>query len=192
MQPTDGQYADGAPGITPEPKTKKTWHLKNKKEKGPYHAVPPKPSAEQADPPASEYPLLRLPMPIVTDQGIVPAGIYLIQTEVHDPKIGSLTALQKAPKAVLNGEKPLLLTRANQVIARIPVHPAEMPDENQEETGTSSPITQANPKIPVPIKVRAELSDDQKSLHLVVVSGKRQYESDEYPLGLDLRHKLTF
>ena len=197
--PTDGQYADGSPGVTPEPK--KHWHFKkrnksaeapNSKDQEEFHAVPPKPSAQKADPPASPYPLLRLPMPIITDQGIIPPGIYLIKTEVNDPIIGSMTAVYKAPKAVINGEKPLLLTRQNQVMARIPIHAATLPDENVEQTGTTSPITAINPKLPPSLKVRAELSADQRRLHLVVTHGSQHYESDEYTVGTDLRHKLTF
>jgi len=192
---SSGQFADGAPGIVPEGKKKLRFKRRSKQEAGQkttYHAVPSKPSDEQADPPASPYPLLRLPIPIITDQGVVPAGIYLIKTELTDPKIGSQTFVQKAPKAVIDGEKPLLLTQKNQVVARILIHKAVMPDENKEETGTSSPITTADPKIPVPIRVNAELSPDQRTIHLTVNNGKHYFESDDYAVGTDLRHKLTF
>jgi hypothetical protein len=196
---TDGQFGEGAPTITPAGKKKLHFRKKNnkknrkeEKEKEPFHAVPPKPSAQKADPPASPYPLLRLPMPIITNQGIVQPGIYLIKTEIDDPKIGSMTFVQEKPKAELDENKPLLLTRQNQVMARIPIHPATLPDENMAQTGTTSPLSPTNPKIPPPIKIRVEFSADQRSLHLVVTNGNQHYESDEYAIGTDLRRKLTY
>ena len=190
-QPASGQILEGAPISTDS--EKKHWHFRKKeKAKDAYHAVPPKPSAEQADPPASPYPLLRLPMPIITDQGIVQPGIYLIKTEVSDPKIGSQTFVQKAPKAVITAEKPLLLTRQNQVFASIPIHTSAMPDEDTDGPNGDGPITKVDPKLPDRIKVEAELSDDQKTIHLLITNGKQHYESDEYAVGVDLRHKLTF
>jgi len=170
----------------------RTKKLKDEKEKPPYSAVPPKPVAEQADPPPSPYPLLRLPMPIITEQGVVPAGIYLVKTELSDPMIGSATAVQKKPKAILTGETRILLTRQNVALASIPIHAAGAPKDDGEGGGSASPITSVDAKVPPIVKIRAELSSDKQTLHLLILEGNHYFQSGEYPVETDTRRKLTF
>jgi hypothetical protein len=170
----------------------RTKKAKDEAEKPPYSAVPPKPVAEQADPPPSPYPLLRLPVPIITQQGVVPAGIYLVKTELSDPMIGSATAVQKKPKAILTGETHILLTRQNLAIASIPIHAADAPKDDGEGGGIASPIKAVDAKIPPIMKIRAEFSADMKSLHLFLTNGNAYFKSNEYPVENDTRRKLTF
>jgi hypothetical protein len=170
----------------------RTKKAKDEAEKPPYSAVPPKPSAEMADPPPSPYPLLRLPVPIITQQGVVPAGIYLVKTELSDPMIGSATAVQKKPKAVLTGETRILLTRQNVAIASIPIHAAGAPKDDGEGGGSTSPIKAVDAKIPPIVKIRAELSADQKTLRLFILEGNHYFKSDSYSIEIDARRKLNF
>jgi hypothetical protein len=178
----------------------KMWPFKAKapKPQQTFRVIPPKPSALLADPPASPYPLLRLPMPIVTEQGVIYPGFYLIKpgnisasTSTGIP--GMRTGNEEThPKVELNAESSLLLTRQNQIMARIPIHVAAEHDENMEKTGTLSPITTAVPNLPPIVKVEAQLAPDQKTLRLLVTNGNHHYESDSYPVGTDPRHMLTF
>jgi hypothetical protein len=178
----------------------KLWPFKAKtpKKKQAFNVVPPKPSALKADPPASPYPLLRLSMPIVTEQGVIYPGFYLIKPDTASASAGTgIPGMRTGnedthPKVALNAGSALLLTRQNQILARIPIHTATGPDENVEKTGTPSPITTANPNLPPVLRVEAQLAPDQKTLRLLVTSGSHHYESDAYPVGTDTRRMLTF
>ena len=150
--------------------------------------VPPKPSAKMADPPASPYPLLRLTMPIVTEQGVIYPGFYLVKPETS-PKD---TTIVTPANATINANTPLLLTRQNQVLAKIAIHEVHLPGENLQKTGTPSPITKANPHIPTPLKVDARISSDQKTLTLRVTTETQQFESEAFPVGTDPRRLLTY
>ncbi len=154
----------------------------------PFRVIPPKPSAKIADPPASPYPLLRLTMPIVTEQGVIAPGFYLVKPETTSGNSKIITPAN----ATIDANSPLLLTRQNQVMARIAIHEVQLPDETIAETGTPSPITKANPNIPTRLKIEALLSDDQKTLTLRVKTGSKQFESDAFPVGTDPRRLLTY
>ncbi len=127
-------------------------------------------------------------MPIVTEQGVIAPGFYLVKPETTSGNSKIITPAN----ATIDANSPLLLTRQNQVMARIAIHEVQLPDETIAETGTPSPITKANPNIPTRLKIEALLSDDQKTLTLRVKTGSKQFESDAFPVGTDPRRLLTY
>ncbi len=143
----------------------------------------PGPSEEQIvevgprDIPASPDPLLRLPMPIRVEGGIIPAGFYLL----HARNIGPTSA-------------ELVLIQKNSPVLRFSVsRDGGTDDDNKTETGTASPIE----KLPLPPgqalrKAEIKLSADQQSLVIVLLDNKTRYSSAPFPLAVDQRHRIGY
>lgn len=135
------------------------------------------------DPPPSPYPLIRLPMPILTGSGPIPSGIYLVKP------------IQTSTPSATNtntSDISLALTRQDRVIFSFKAHPSTQPDENLALTGTPSPITQTTPASSSVTRVESRLSEDSKTLIIVITEGDRRFESEPFPVNTDTRHILTF
>jgi hypothetical protein len=135
------------------------------------------------DPPPSPYPLFRLPMPILTGTGTIPLGIYLVKP------IQNTTTPTANPS---NSDISLVLTQKDRVIFSFKAHPCTQADENVALTGTPSPLTRTTPASSLVTRVESRLSEDLKTLTIVITEGERRFESDPFPVNTDTRHILTF
>jgi hypothetical protein len=121
-------------------------------------------------------PLLRLPLPIRTESGIIPAGFYLVHLTGGTPDKPENVTLMQQSKAIL----------------RFSVREAgSLDDENRAVTGTASPIK----KIPAgAVGVKAEIrpTADQKGLTILILAGGRRFESEPFPVITDQRHVIGY
>jgi hypothetical protein len=139
------------------------------------------------DPPPSPYPLLRLPMPILTDAGPIGPGIYLVK-----PAPKTSEASPEAASSSPSSDISIILTRQDRVILPLKVHLSTKPDENMAQTGTPSPLVRTTPPAATVTHVEAQLAEDAKSITIVITENERRYESDPFPVNTDTRHVLTF
>jgi hypothetical protein len=166
-----------------EPK-KKGWFAKRREKKQ------PPPTDEQItqvgpkDPPPSPYPLLRLPMPIQTATGVIGPGIYLVKPAQRTAEAATNTA----GDPIIS----LILTRQNRAVLAFQAHPSAQPDENKALTGTESPLTRTAPAAAPITKVEAQVSEDLKTLTIVITENEKRFESDPFPVNIDTRHILTY
>lgn len=190
------QKTDGTPLLQPKtmpvkPDPSKSNPIKSNKEKKgiwPFNrkkeAVQPALSEEQIvkvgpkEPPASPYPLLRIPMPIQTESGLIQPGIYLIKPLTGASPDGS--------------GKTFLLTQRDRVVLQFQVQTTTLPDANIEKEGTPSPLSKTDPKLPTPMKVETKVSDDRKTLTIQVTQDNQTYESPSFPTATDRRPVLRY
>jgi hypothetical protein len=158
-------------------KKKGLWPF-TKGEKKPKTDKRPAPTEEQIvkvgprQTPPSLDPLLRLPLPIRTDSGIIPPGFYLVHLTGGNPDNPTNVMLMKKNKAVFR----FALKEAG-----------NLNDENISVTGTSSPIKKI-PRGGLGVKAETRLTADQKGLSIIIVTGGRRFESDLFPVASDQRH----
>jgi hypothetical protein len=117
--------------------------------------------------PAYPDPLLRLLFPIHTDQGIIQPGFYLVRQ------------LDKQAS-----ERTLALTRQHQVIFKFNV--SGIQDISQ------GPIQPMDRAAPPKLSMEARLSDDQKTLTLILTEGAKRYESQAFSTAVDTRKILNY
>ncbi|WP_303672880.1 hypothetical protein [Vampirovibrio chlorellavorus] len=134
------------------------------------------------DPPASPYPLIRIPMAFQTNQGPIPTGIYLLQPSPCQP----------ASDPSKPSHKCFSLTQRNKRLLVFEAHPVSLPDINLAKEGTPSPLSKADPQKPDPLIANIKLSPDQKTLSLQVQQGQNTLESDPFPVFVDQRTILTY
>ncbi len=134
------------------------------------------------DPPASPYPLIRIPMAFQTNQGPVPTGIYLLQPGPCQPASDPSKPSQKC----------FSLTQRNRRLLVFEAHPVSLPDINLAKEGTPSPLSKADLKKPDPLTATIKLSPDQKTLRFQVQQGQNTMESDPFPVFVDQRTILTY
>jgi hypothetical protein len=134
------------------------------------------------DPPASPYPLIRIPMTFQTSQGAIPPGIYLLQPSPCDPES---TPNQTASTC-------FSLTQRNKRLLVVQTHPVNLPDMNLAKEGTPSPLSKADLKKPDPLTAKIKLSPDQKTLFFQIQQGQNTMESDPFPVFVDQRTILTY
>lgn len=136
------------------------------------------------DPPASPYPLLRLFSPVLTNAGVINAGIYLVKPG-EKPNAAD-------DKASNQEEVSIILTRQNVPLHRLKLHASKAPDSDTTLSGTPSPISRTHPEKPEPLTVQAELSPDQKTIQILMKEGNHRYESEPFSVGIDQRPLLNF
>lgn len=169
-----------------ESKLKKLWPFKKDPQKAAAKALEkqPPPSEEQITKVGprlslpSPDPLLRLPLPIKSDEGIIPAGFYLVHLTGGDN----------------NQPRNVMLIQKNKAVLRFAVQSTgTLDDENKAETGTSSPIKKL-PQAPASPGLKAEikLTPDQKGLIIVVKNDQERFESEAFPVTTDQRHVITY
>lgn len=175
----------GADKTAPEKKQKKGWRLFSHSSKASEKPLTDEQITQVGpkDPAPSPYPLVRLSMPIQADTGIIGSGIYLIKPANPDKS----TQTNETNQGML-----LYLTRQNKVLAQIMAHPVKTVDENMALTGTPSPLTPVDPKLPPTLSVEPHLSEDLKTITFVVKEGDQRFESAPFPVITDQRHLLTF
>lgn len=191
------QKTDGTPLLQPkllptkpEKEKKGIWPFNHKK-------APPQPipTEEQIvkvgpkDPPPSPYPLVRIPMIIQTELGLVQPGIYLIKPA--QSKTAEATALPPQSGDAPAG-KTFILTQRDRLILQFQVHPISLPDPNIETEGTASPLTKTDKKLPTPMKVEVKISADRKTLTIQVTQDGQTFESPSFPTATDRRPVLQY
>lgn len=175
--------ADAGNDKTSQSKEKKPfWRFWDK----PKESKKPVPTEEQIvkvgpkDPPASPFPLIRLPMPFETEEGVISSGIYLLKPDPDPLK-------QSDPAG-----KAFVLTQRNQTLLRFSAHPVTAQDPNMVKEGTPSPLTKRDPEAPEPIKVEIRVSPDNRTLTIRLRQGDQTLESPAYPTANDRRQILTY
>ncbi len=132
------------------------------------------------DPPASPYPLIRLPMPFETAESIIQPGMYLLKPDPTPNTHGNAESLY------------FLLTQRNKTVLRFNTHPVATPDANLAVEGTPSPLSPRNPNAPTPMKVQIRVSPDQRTVTLLIQQAGQTWESPTYPTATDQRQILTY
>lgn len=177
------QKTDGTPlmqpkilPVKPEKEKKGFWPFNRKQAES-----KPIPTEEQIvkvgpkEPPASPYPLIRLPMPVQTESGVISPGIYLIKpiTEAAEGRI-------------------FLLSQRDRILLKFQTQPVSLPDANLDKEGTPSPLSKTDQKLPEPMKAETRLSDDKKTLRIQVTENGKTYESNWFPTATDRRPVLRY
>lgn len=132
------------------------------------------------DPPASPYPLIRLPLPFETEETILQPGMYLLKPDSTTP----------------NGDKQddayFLLTQRNKTLLRFNTHTVPTQDVNLSVEGTPSPLSKRNPHAPEPLKAQIRVSPDNRTLTIIIQQADQTRESPAYPTAADRRQILTY
>lgn len=191
------QKTDGTPLLQPkllptkaEKEKKGLWPFNHKKEK-----PQPIPTEEQIikvgpkDPPPSPYPLVRIPMIIQTELGLVQPGIYLIKPAPSKTVEASALPPQSGDAPV---GKVFILTQRDRLILQFQAHPISLPDPNIETEGTPSPLTKTDKKLPTPMKAEVKVSTDRKTLTVQVTQDGQTLESPSFPTATDRRPVLHY
>lgn len=173
VAPQGGQSASEPISQTEKGSQKKLWPFKRKAASGKNDKIPPPTEAHivkvgPKDPPAAPYPLLRLPMPIHSGQGVVASGFYLLRIRNHEGSTRQAELLQR-----------------NQPVMAMAL--TEVPSDE-----TSGPITQADPRQPPRQVAEVRLTPDLKAIVFVWKQDKSRYESPPFPVATDQRPSLTF
>lgn len=134
------------------------------------------------DPPASPYPLIRIPMAFQTSQGSIPSGIYLLKPS----PCGNEASTGQTTNTCFS------LTQRNNRLLVFEAHPVSLPDINMTKEGTPSPLSKANITKSDPLTAKIRLSPDQKTLSLQIQQGQNTLESEAFPVFVDQRTILTY
>ncbi len=134
------------------------------------------------DPPASPYPLIRIPMAFQTNQGNISSGIYLLKPN----PCGNEASTGQTTNTCFS------LTQRNSRLLIFEAHPVSLPDINQAKEGTPSPLSKADRTKSDPLTAKIRLSPDQKTLSLQIQQGQNTLESDAFPVFVDQRTILTY
>ncbi len=178
LLPTDKKSTDKKSG-------KRLWLFGGKND----NSKIPQPSMEQIlqvgakEPVASPYPLLRLPMPIETGQGLILPGIYLLKPAYASPAV---------PTATSKDTRVLILSQRNQDVLQFSVRTKPSEDPNLVTEGTPSPLSKVTPKTVTPFKAEARISADHRSLIIQLKGGDQTFESEAFPIATDRHHLLTY
>lgn len=174
--------ADNTTTPAPPKKKKRFWPFSGK----PKESEKPIPSEEQIvkvgpkDPPASPYPLIRLPLPFETEEGILQPGIYLLKPD------------STTPSGDKQGDAYFLLTQRNKTLLKFSTHKVPTQDANLSVEGTPSPLSKRDPHAPEPLKVQIRLSPDNRTLTIIIQQADQTRESPAYPTATDRRQILTY
>lgn len=179
-QRSDATTSVSKPAASPNKSTppKEKWRLfkkkavlQSKETAGKEAPVVPKRESAQ-DPPTSPYPLLRLAQGILTEQGIVPSGIYLIR-----PEEAPTNPLDKTNTA----NQTLVLTQRNKVLLVFTATPSQASSESKNLNDTlTSPLQKKDSNQTEPPQARITVSEDGKRLQIHYYDQQRWLESPEF------------
>ncbi|MBY0403461.1 MAG: hypothetical protein K2X66_06150, partial [Cyanobacteria bacterium] len=134
----------------------------------------------------SQDPLVRLPLPILGNRGLVEPGFFLVKQKI-----------------ISSQERQLFLTYRNEPMVTISVYATgeSAALSSALNSGPVQPIPRQKPSVDfygkptypaVMTYVRAQVSADQKSLKILVSQGNQRFESQPIPTVVEQRPELKY